>query len=185
MPRLIDAPERLFQEVTAEGYTFPRRSRGRTILTSLLHVPFANPGNATVRRLLRSLDLPPTTTLSPGFDCRMGNLYVGDEVALGDTKFIDFAPVLIGDRTRFSFRNIVITSSHDERVFGKVITDPVVIGSDVWITTGVIILPGVRIGHNSIIGAGSVVSRDIPPDVVAAGNPCRPVRPRSGLKATT
>jgi maltose O-acetyltransferase len=58
--------------------------------------------------------------------------------------------------------------------FGK----PVDIGSDVWVGGGAIILPGVRIGHRSVIGAGSVVTRDIPERVFAAGNPCRVVRDR-------
>ena len=50
------------------------------------------------------------------------------------------------------------------------------IGSDVWVGGGAIILPGVRIGSRAVIGAGSVVTRDMPEDVFAAGNPCRVVR---------
>jgi maltose O-acetyltransferase len=56
--------------------------------------------------------------------------------------------------------------------FGK----PVEIGSDVWVGGGAIILPGVRIGSRAVIGAGSVVTRDIPDAVFAAGNPCRVIR---------
>ena len=54
---------------------------------------------------------------------------------------------------------------------------PVEIGRDVWIGGGAIILPGVRIGDRAVIGAGSIVTRDVPPDVFAAGNPCRVIRP--------
>jgi maltose O-acetyltransferase len=183
MPRLADAPSPLVREVTPADYVFPRRKRWRRVLQALLYVPFANPGNFTVRLLLKHLDLPETTRLGPGFDCRQGMLYLGESVSLSDTVFVDAAPVLIGDRTRFSLRNIVITSSHDEQHFGKVICDPVVIGSDVWITAGVIILPGVRIGDGAIIAAGSVVTRDIPAGMIAAGNPCRPVRPRAGYES--
>lgn len=50
------------------------------------------------------------------------------------------------------------------------------IGADVWVGAGALILPGVRIGARTVIGAGSVVTRDVPPDVFAAGNPCRVVR---------
>jgi maltose O-acetyltransferase len=57
--------------------------------------------------------------------------------------------------------------------FGK----PVDVGSDVWIGGGAIILPGVRIGSRAVIGAGSVVTRDVPEQVFAAGNPCRVIRP--------
>jgi maltose O-acetyltransferase len=56
--------------------------------------------------------------------------------------------------------------------FGK----PVEIGSDVWIGGGAMILPGVRIGSRAVIGSGSVVTRDIPDGVFAAGNPCRVIR---------
>jgi maltose O-acetyltransferase len=56
--------------------------------------------------------------------------------------------------------------------FGK----PVEIGSDVWVGGGAIILPGVRIGSKTVIGAGSVVTRDVPAGIFAAGNPCRVVR---------
>ena len=54
---------------------------------------------------------------------------------------------------------------------------PVDIGTDVWVGGGAIILPGVRIGDRTVIGAGSVVTRDVPADVFAAGNPCRVIRP--------
>ena len=53
---------------------------------------------------------------------------------------------------------------------------PIEIGSDVWVGAGAIICPGVRIGSRSVIGAGSVATRNIPEDVVASGNPCRVVR---------
>ncbi|MEU5251891.1 sugar O-acetyltransferase [Streptomyces longwoodensis] len=53
---------------------------------------------------------------------------------------------------------------------------PITIGDNVWLGGGAIVLPGVTIGHNSVIGAGSVVTRDVPPNVVAVGNPARPVR---------
>jgi maltose O-acetyltransferase len=56
--------------------------------------------------------------------------------------------------------------------FGK----PVEIGSDVWVAGGAIICPGVRVGSRSVIGAGSVVTRDIPEGVLAVGNPCRVIR---------
>ena len=53
---------------------------------------------------------------------------------------------------------------------------PVEIGSDVWVGGGAIVLPGVRIGSRAVVGAGSVVTRDVPESVFAAGNPCRVVR---------
>ena len=59
-----------------------------------------------------------------------------------------------------------------QQEFGK----PIEIGSDVWVGGGAIILPGVTIGSRAVIGAGSVVTRDIPDGVFAAGNPCRVIR---------
>ena len=59
---------------------------------------------------------------------------------------------------------------------GKEFGKPIEIGSDVWVGGGALILPGVRIGSRSVIGAGSVVTRDIPEGVLAAGNPCRVIR---------
>jgi maltose O-acetyltransferase len=59
-----------------------------------------------------------------------------------------------------------------QQEFGK----PISIGSDVWIGGGALILPGVRIGSRTVVGAGSVVTRDLPDDVLAAGNPCRILR---------
>jgi maltose O-acetyltransferase len=53
---------------------------------------------------------------------------------------------------------------------------PIAIGSDVWVGGGALILPGVTIGSRSVIGAGSVVTRDVPDGVLAAGNPCRVIR---------
>jgi maltose O-acetyltransferase len=63
-----------------------------------------------------------------------------------------------------------------ERRQGLEAGKPVVIGSDVWVGGGAIVCPGVTVGSRSVIGAGSVVTKDIPEDVFAAGNPCRVIR---------
>ena len=65
---------------------------------------------------------------------------------------------------------------HRERRTGLESARPIEVGSDVWFGGGAIVCPGVRIGARSVIGAGSVVTRDIPEGVFAAGNPCRVVR---------
>jgi maltose O-acetyltransferase len=67
----------------------------------------------------------------------------------------------------------------EQRIQGPEPAKPVTIGDNVWIGGGAIVCPGVTIGDSSTIGAGSVVTRDIPPNVLAAGNPCRVVRPAS------
>jgi len=107
----------------------------------------------------------------PGFRFFYGNIYA-ENCALSDTFFLDYAPVYIGEGSKFSFENMVITATHVLNNFDIVRAKPVVIGKNVWVTTRCIILAGVTIGDNSVIGAGSVVSRDIPANCFAAGNPC-------------
>lgn len=111
-----------------------------------------------------------------GFYCSAPNIEVGEHTGLGDTFILAYAPVKIGKGCSFSFRNMIITSSHDYADFSTVIAKPVTIGDYVWITSNVTILPGVTIGDNTVIGAGSVVTHDIPSGVFAAGNPCRVIK---------
>ena len=87
--------------------------------------------------------------------------------------------VRIGDFTLFGPSVQIYTATHPleaelrrTREFAK----PVTIGSDVWVGGAAIILPGVTIGDRCVIGAGSVVTRDVPDQVFAAGNPCRVIR---------
>jgi maltose O-acetyltransferase len=92
---------------------------------------------------------------------------------------LDVCRVSIGDFTLFGPAVQIYTPMHPlnaaqrrREEFGK----PVEIGADVWIGGGAVILPGVRIGSRAVIGAGSVVTRDIPEGVLAVGNPCQVVR---------
>lgn len=93
---------------------------------------------------------------------------------------LDPAPVTVGDSTLFGPAVQVYTATHPlsaaERRAGKEFARPVRIGSDVWVDGGAVILPGVAIGDGAIIVAGSVVTRDVPPGVLAVGNPARVVR---------
>jgi maltose O-acetyltransferase len=96
---------------------------------------------------------------------------------------LDVCDVHIGEHTLFGPGVQILTPLHPmdaalrrEREFGK----PVLIGADVWVGGGALILAGVHIGARAIIGAGSVVSRDIPANVFAAGNPCRVIRQLGG-----
>ncbi|MBR1746885.1 MAG: sugar O-acetyltransferase [Clostridia bacterium] len=106
-----------------------------------------------------------------------------------DCSLLDVATIEIGDNVMFGARVTVATPVHpllaDERRmqdYGDGFYDleysrPVKIGNDVWVASNVTICGGVTIGDNAVIGAGSVVTRDIPPNVFAAGVPCRVVRP--------
>lgn len=89
-------------------------------------------------------------------------------------------PVTVGSRTLFGPNVQLYTATHplnyQERASGLEFAKPITIGKDVWIGGGAILCPGVTIGDRTVIGAGSVVTKDIPSDVFAAGNPCRVVR---------
>ena len=117
-------------------------------------------------------------------------LYVdyGCHIFLGDNVFMNFDCVLldcnhihIGDNTMLAPRVQILTAYHPldahERIAGPEFAAPVTIGKNVWLGAGVIINPGVNIGDNTTIGSGSVVTKDIPANVFAAGNPCRIIRP--------
>ena len=112
----------------------------------------------------------------PGFSAIIGSNIYAEDVYLNNTKFLDYADVKIGNGTVFSGNNTLITSTHDFSDFKVVRARPIVIGENVWITHGCTILGGVTIGNNSVIGAGSVVTRSIPANVFAAGNPCRVIK---------
>ena len=117
-----------------------------------------------------------TENIQPGFSAIIGTNIYAKNVNLNDTKILDYAKVIIGEGTSFSGENIILTSTHDINDFKTVIAKPVAIGKNVWITYRVIILGGVTIGDNSIIGAGSVVTKNIPPNVIASGNPCKVIK---------
>jgi maltose O-acetyltransferase len=112
----------------------------------------------------------------PGFFAFYGKNIYANNVYLGDTFFLDYAPIFIGENTKFSLQNIVITGSHDKKNWGTVIAKPVTIGKNVWVTTRCIILQGVTIGDNVIISAGSVVVSDIPSNCIAGGNPAKVIK---------
>lgn len=135
------------------------------------------------RRILQALFAKggDSVIMQPPFFCDYGsNIELGERVFFNfNCVVLDVCQVRIGDHTLFGPAVQIYTPLHPLNAqqrrlaeFGK----PVEIGCDVWVGGGAIILPGVRIGSRSVIGAGSVVTRDVPADVFAAGNPCRVVR---------
>lgn len=139
------------------------REARRAILTKL----FASGGDSVL--------------LQPPFYCDYGtNIYLGEQVYFNfNCVVLDVCEVHIGDFTLFGPSVQLYTATHPltaelrrRQEFGK----PITIGSDVWIGGGAILCPGVTIGSRTVIGAGSVVTKPIPDNVVAAGNPCRVIR---------
>lgn len=120
--------------------------------------------------------------IEPPFRCDYGNnIYLGEQVYMNfGCIFLDVNRIDIGEQTMFGPNVQVLTATHplnaEMRCEGRELGYPIKIGKKVWVGGGVIICPGVSIGDNSTIGAGSVVTKDIPSDVFAAGNPCKIIR---------
>ena len=135
---------------------------------------------AVVKELLGKSD---GAFINPPFYCDYGkHIEVGKNFfANYNCTLIDVAKIKIGDNCQMAPNVAIYTAGHPVRPvsrnsayeYGKEVT----IGDNVWIGGNVVICPGVRIGDNVVIGAGSVVTRDIPDWSVAAGNPCRVLRP--------
>jgi maltose O-acetyltransferase len=93
---------------------------------------------------------------------------------------LDVASIAIGDDVQIGPSVQLLTPTHpvdpDARRAKWEAAEPIAIESNVWLGGGVIVLPGVTIGENTVVGAGSIVTKDLPPNVVAAGNPARVVR---------
>ena len=123
-----------------------------------------------------------TVTLTSPFHCDYGTqIELGEHVYFNfNCVVLDVCRVRIGARTLFGPAVQIYTALHPMDAVARRTTEsgqPVTIGEDTWIGGGAIILPGVTIGDRAVIGAGSVVTRDVPADVFAAGNPCRVIRP--------
>ena len=119
------------------------------------------------------------------------NIYFGNNCEVNmNCTFLDDSRIVIGDNALIAPNVQIYTAFHPTNAadrfgpqkedgsfaFCKTQTAPAIIGDNVWIGGGAILLPGVHIGNNVVIGAGSVVTRDIPDNTVACGNPCRVVR---------
>lgn len=136
-------------------------------------------------RLLREMfaEIGENCYIEPPFHANWG----GHHVHFGDCVYANFSltmvddtHIYVGDHTMFGPGVIVATAGHpilpELREKAYQYNAPVHIGRCCWIGAGAVILPGVTIGNGSVIGAGSVVTRDIPENVVAVGNPCRVLR---------
>jgi len=119
--------------------------------------------------------------MQPPFYCDYGrNIFAARGVFFNfNCVVLDVCPVRIGEFTLFGPAVQIYTATHPldpELRRSRELGRPIEIGSDVWVGGAAIICPGVRIGSKSVIGAGSVVTRDVPEGVLAAGNPCRVIR---------
>ena len=145
------------------------------------------PPNAGARRqeLLQQLlgTCHPLTFIEPSFHCDYGfNIHThGLAVINYNCVILDTSPVHIGAGAFIAPGVCLSCAGHsidgEQRSTGISTSKPITLEDDVWLGANVVVCGGVTIGKGSVIGAGSVVTRDIPADVVAAGTPCRPLRP--------
>ena len=120
--------------------------------------------------------------IEPDFKCEFGkNIKIEDDVYINfGCVILDCAEVIIGSHTLIGPNVGLYAANHSidalERINGGCYGKPIHIGKNVWLGGDVKVLPGVSIGDNTIIGTGSIVTKDIPSNVVAAGNPCKVIR---------
>ena len=116
--------------------------------------------------------IPEDSVVCPPFHCDHGNgIKIGRNVFVNyNVTMLDGGMITIGDNCLIGPNCQLYTPQHPETAY------PITIGEDTWLGGGVVVCPGVTIGKRCVIGAGSVVTKDIPDDCVAAGNPARVIR---------
>lgn len=136
-------------------------------------------GKKHANRLMRKAGIQTQgqVIIRPPFYFERGNLDLGQRVFINSgCVFLDQAPIRIGERSMIGPQVRLCTSSHDvapERRHTHDVTGPISIGNNAWLGAGVVVLPGVTIGDNSVIAANSVVTQDVPANALYAGSPAR------------
>jgi maltose O-acetyltransferase len=172
--------------LSGERYNFldPELTSDRRRAKDLIRLLNACESPAERQDILRRLlgGVGEGSIVEPPFHCTYGrNTYLGDGVYLNfSCIIIDNAEVHIGDHAMIGPAVQIYTAAHplqaEPRLEGWEVAKPISLDEDVWIGGGAILLPGVRVGRNAVVGAGAVVTRDVPPDTVVAGNPARVIR---------
>lgn len=143
---------------------------------------YTNEGEKAKQLMLKELfaEVGENTYIQAPYHAMWGghHVHLGKNVYINfNCTFIDDAQIFIGDDTMIAPNVTIITASHPVsptlRTKGYGYNKPIYIGKNVWIASNVTILPGVQIGDHAIIGAGSVVNRNIPSNVIAFGNPIK------------
>ncbi|MGZ5311848.1 MAG: sugar O-acetyltransferase [Solirubrobacterales bacterium] len=132
--------------------------------------------DALLRRMLRRVG--EGVVVRAPFHCEYGAISIGDRTFVNvDAVMLDIAPIAIGAACQIATRVQLLTAAHpidpEPRRLGWEYGEPIAIADNVWLGGGVIVCPGVTIGQDTVVGAGAVVTRDLPAGVVAAGVPAR------------
>jgi maltose O-acetyltransferase len=135
--------------------------------------------DALLRELLR--EVGEGVVVRPPFFCEYGNVRIGDRTFVNvDAVLLDVAPITIGAACQIATRVQLLTATHpidpEPRRVGWESAEPITLEDNVWLGGGAIVCPGVTIGENTVVGAGAVVTKDLPAGVVAAGVPARVLR---------
>jgi maltose O-acetyltransferase len=135
--------------------------------------------DALLRRTLQHVG--EDVVVRPPFYCEYGAISIGDQTFINvDAVMLDVVPITIGAACQIATRVQLLTATHPidpgPRRLGWEYGEPITIADNVWLGGGVIVCPGVSIGQDTVVGAGAVVTRDLPAGVVAAGVPARVVR---------
>ncbi len=163
MVQQLDCLEKLYDFNATRPHELEKRS-------ALLQQMFAEIGEGCYIE-------PPLHANWAGRHCHFGNnVYANFGLTL-----VDDTHIYVGDGTMFGPNVVIATAGHpilpSLRAKAYQYNAPVHIGSNCWLGAGVIVMPGITIGDNVVVGAGSVVTKDLPSNVVAVGNPCRVLRP--------
>ena len=168
----------------------PELVAGRQACQLLLEVFNASPADdERAQHVLHQLfgSLGEGSVILPRLQCDYGaQIVVGAGCFINyDGILLDCASITIGDNVSIGPRAQLVTALHpvddyEARRAGWESAAPIVLGDNVWLAAGVIVCPGVTIGANSVIGAGSVVIGNIPAGMLAAGSPCRVIRELKG-----
>lgn len=158
------------------------RLRARALCQALNALPADAADDEQSRILAGLFGRPVTARITPPFFCDYGyNIELGPEVYFNALCVVlDVVRVCIGRNVLFGPGVHLYTATHPmaaaQRRSGLELGRPVCVEDDVWVGGGAIVCPGVTLGQGAVIGAGSVVTRSVPPRVLAAGNPCRVIR---------
>ena len=177
---------------TADGASMAQIAKARRLTREYYFADYedAERREAILRELFGGMG--ENVVLDAPIHCDHGDkIFLGNDVIIGmNCTFVDNQEIRIGDRVMIASNVQIYTAAHPVLPKERLVSDwkerkttffrtyarPVEIKDNVWIGGGCIILPGVVIGENSVVGAGSVVNRDVPANCVAAGNPCRVIR---------